>query len=302
MKGHEYSMEHSSFRGAVDGCVSEGGRKMEKSHIRKEVRDRYAEVAKKGAACCGPEPTCCGSGSSAESIGRAIGYEERELRSVPEGANLGLGCGNPKALALLKPGETVLDLGSGAGFDAFLAADKVGPDGNVIGVDMTPEMIDRARENARKGEYPNVEFRLGKIETIPVEDASVDAVISNCVINLSPEKNRVFREAFRVLRSRGRVMVSDIVLERELPESIKSSIEAWAGCIAGAALKEDYLAAIRDAGFQQVEIMGETGVPFDLVANDPTARAMMESMRISQTEAEKIAGTVVSIKVMALKP
>jgi SAM-dependent methyltransferase len=275
---------------------------MEKDEIRKEVRDRYAEVAKEGSSCCGPDLSCCGSASSADSIGKAVGYGESELRSVPEGANLGLGCGNPTALASLKPGETVLDLGSGAGFDAFLAADQVGPDGRVIGVDMTQEMIDRARENARKGEYGNVEFHLGEIEKIPVDDASVDAIISNCVINLSPEKDRVFREAFRVLKPGGRVMVSDIVLERELPDFIKSSVEAWAGCVAGASLKEDYLAAIRDAGFQEVEVVGESGVPFDLVANDPNARAMMESMRVSQAEAEKIVGTVVSVKVKALKP
>ena len=275
---------------------------MEKDEIRREVRDRYAEVAKKGSSCCGPDLSCCGSASSADSIGKAIGYGESELRSVPEGANLGLGCGNPTALASLKPGETVLDLGSGAGFDAFLAADQVGPDGRVIGVDMTREMIDRARENARKGEYGNVEFRLGEIEKIPVDDASVDAVISNCVINLSPEKDRVFREAFRVLKPGGRVMVSDIVLERELPDFIKSSVEAWAGCIAGASLKEDYLSAIRDAGFLEVEVVGESGVPFDLVANDPTARAIMEQMNLSQDEAERIAGSVTSVKVMALKP
>jgi len=275
---------------------------MEKDDIRREVRDRYAEVAKTGSSCCGPDLSCCGSASSADSIGKAIGYGESELRSVPEGANLGLGCGNPTALASLKPGETVLDLGSGAGFDAFLAADQVGPDGRVIGVDMTPEMIGRARENARKGEYGNVEFRLGEIEKIPVDDASMDAVISNCVINLSPEKPRVFREAFRVLKPGGRVMVSDIVLERELPDFIKSSVEAWAGCIAGASLKEDYLAAIRDAGFLEVEVVGESGVPFDLVANDPTARAMMEKMNLSKEEAERIAGSVKSVKVMALKP
>ena len=275
---------------------------MEKGDIRKEVRESYAKVAKEGTSCCGPDLSCCGSGSTADSIGKAIGYSDSELKSVPDGSNLGLGCGNPTALASLQPGETVLDLGSGAGFDAFLAADQVGPDGRVICVDMTPEMVGRARENARKGEYGNVEFRLGEIEKMPVEDASVDAVISNCVINLSPEKGRVFQEAFRVLRPGGRVMVSDIVLERELPDFIKSSMEAWAGCIAGAALKEDYLAAIRDAGFREVEVVGETGVPFDLVASDPTARAMMESMRISQAEAEKIVGTVVSVKVMAQKP
>jgi SAM-dependent methyltransferase len=275
---------------------------MEKEEIRKEVRERYADVAKTGGGCCAPDTSCCGSGSTADEIGKAIGYSDSELGTVPDGANLGLGCGNPTALASLQEGETVLDLGSGAGFDAFLASEKVGEGGRVIGVDMTPEMIDRARANAGKGPYGNVEFRLGEIEKLPVGDSSVDAVISNCVVNLSPDKPKVFGEAFRVLKPGGRLMVSDIVLERELPEFIKSSMEAWAGCIAGAALKEEYLAAVRGAGFEEVEVVGEARVPFDLVANDPTARAMMESMRISQAEAEKIAGTVVSVKVMALKP
>jgi SAM-dependent methyltransferase len=275
---------------------------MEGKDIRKEVKERYGDVAKSGSTCCGPSPSCGGAGSNAESIGRAIGYSEEELKAVPEGANLGLGCGNPTALASLQQGETVLDLGSGAGFDAFLAAEKVGEKGRVIGVDMTEEMIDRARENARRGPYPNVEFRLGEIESIPVGDAEVDVVISNCVINLSPEKPKVFREAFRVLKPGGRIMVSDIVLERELPDFIRSSVEAWTGCIAGADLKEDYLAAIGDAGFEEVEVVGEAGVPFDLVANDPTARAIMEKMRLSRDEAERIADTVVSVKVMALKP
>jgi SAM-dependent methyltransferase len=276
---------------------------MEKNEIRKEVRERYAEAAKTGGGCCGGlDTSCCGSGSTADEIGKAIGYSDSELGTVPDGANLGLGCGNPTALASLREGEIVLDLGSGAGFDAFLASEKVGTGGRVIGVDMTPEMIERARENAGKGPYGNVEFRLGEIEKLPVDDGSVDAVISNCVVNLSPDKPKVFGEALRVLKPGGRLMVSDIVLERELPEFIKSSVEAWTGCVAGAALKEDYLGAIRGAGFEEVEVVGEARVPFDLVANDPTARAMMETMRVSKKEAEKIAGTVVSVKVMALKP
>jgi len=264
------------------------------------VRDRYAGIASAGSSCCGPSgSTCCGDAAQAAS---GLGYAMVDLELLPDGANLGLGCGAPLQAAGVVGGETVLDLGSGAGFDAFLAARAVGASGRVIGVDMTPEMIERARENAGKGPYGNVEFRLGEIEKLPVDDGSVDAVISNCVVNLSPDKPKVFGEALRVLKPGGRLMVSDIVLERELPEFIKSSVEAWAGCVAGAALKEDYLGAIRGAGFEEVEVVGEARVPFDLVANDPTARAMMETMRVSKKEAERIAGTVVSVKVMALKP
>jgi len=170
---------------------------------------------------------------------------------------LGLGCGNPIGLAEVRHGETVLDLGSGAGVDAFLAAREVGPGGHVIGVDMTPAMLDRARENAAKGGYSNVEFRLGEIEHLPVPDASVDVIVSNCVVNLSPEKDRVFREAFRVLKPGGRMLVSDLVLEKPLPEETRESIEAYVGCIAGASLKEDYVQLIRGAGFQDVTILRE---------------------------------------------
>ena len=168
---------------------------------------------------------------------------------IPEGANLGLGCGNPVALASLRPGETVLDLGSGGGIDCFLAARKVGPEGRVIGVDMTAEMIHLARENAQKSGLKNVEFRLGEIENLPLEDGSVDAVISNCVINLSTDKERVFREIYRVLKPGGRMMVSDIVLDGELPAKVKDSVAAYTGCIGGALKRDDYLAAIVKAGF-----------------------------------------------------
>lgn len=186
-----------------------------------------------------------------------MGYSLDDLKSVPEGANLGLGCGNPVALASLKKGETVLDLGSGAGFDSFLAANKVGETGRVIGVDMTPEMIETAQENARKNDYKNVEFRLGEIENLPVDDNFVDIIISNCVINLSPDKPQVFREAFRVLKSGGRLMVSDMVLLRELPRAIKNSVEAYIGCVAGASMKDDYLKMINDVGFGDVTVVNE---------------------------------------------
>ena len=275
---------------------------MKKEDVKKFVRERYAGVAITESGCCGPAESACGCGGSTDTIGRAIGYSDEELSTVPEGANLGLGCGNPTALASLKEGETVLDLGSGAGFDCFLASDKVGPSGKVIGVDMTSEMIDKARENARQGGYENVEFRLGEIEHLPVPDAAADIIISNCVINLSPEKGSVFREAFRVLKPGGRIMVSDIVLLRELPDFIGKSADSWASCVAGAALKGDYLKNIEDAGFDDIEILGEDTVPFDIVANDPTAKAMMKTFGIDDEKAKEIAASVVSMKVGAVKP
>jgi SAM-dependent methyltransferase len=218
---------------------------MEKEEIGKIVRQAYGDVAKQGSSCCGPAKPCCGSTDLAQNISRNIGYSEEELKAVPEGANLGLGCGNPIALASLKEGEVVLDLGSGAGFDCFLAANQVGRTGKVIGVDMTAEMLERARENARNGNFDNVEFRIGEIENLPVGDNQVDIIISNCVINLSPKKKRVFQEAFRVLRPGGRLMVSDIVLLKDLPEEIKNSVAAYVGCIAGATTKEEYLKAVK---------------------------------------------------------
>ena len=210
---------------------------MDKGEIRKVVRKGYAKIAKQDSSCCAPVKSCCGSTDLAQDISRNIGYTEEELKAVPEGANLGLGCGNPIALASLKEGETVLDLGSGAGFDCFLAASRIGGKGRVIGVDMTPEMVEKARENARKVNSANVEFRLGEIENLPVADNSVDVVISNCVINLSPEKGRVFTETLRVLKPGGRLMISDIVLLKELPDVLRNSIEAYVGCLSGAYLK-----------------------------------------------------------------
>jgi SAM-dependent methyltransferase len=239
---------------------------MKAKHIKKKVRESYGEIARKGSSCC-CSPTnepCCGS--EAKTASKAIGYSNQEIASVPEGANLGLGCGNPIAIASIKPGETVLDLGSGPGFDSFLAAQKVGKNGKVIGVDMTPEMIEKARGNARKGKYTNIEFRLGEIEQLPVEDNSIDIVISNCVINLSPDKAKVFKEAYRVLKPGGRLMVSDLVLLKELPESVKDSEAAYVGCIAGAMLKKDYIGAAEKAGFKKLKVVGE--VPFAIEAAD----------------------------------
>jgi ubiquinone/menaquinone biosynthesis C-methylase UbiE len=238
----------------------------------------------------------------AQDISRNIGYTEEELKAVPEGANLGLGCGNPVALASLKEGETVLDLGSGAGFDCFLAASRVGGGGRVIGVDMTPEMVEKARSNAIKGNYANVEFRLGEIENLPAADHSVDAVISNCVINLSPEKKKVFAEAYRVLKPGGRLMVSDIVLLKELPDVVKKSIEAYVGCVSGAALKDEYLRIMKAAGFQDVRIIDETSFPVEFIANDPTAKELIKNSKMPPEKVKEVASSIISIKVYGAKP
>ncbi len=275
---------------------------MDKEEIRKAVREGYGKIAKQDSSCCASEKSCCGSAHSAQDIGRKIGYSEEELKVVPEGANLGLGCGNPIALASLKEGEVVLDLGSGAGFDCFLAANQVGKTGKVIGVDMTAEMLDRARENARKGNYDNVEFRLGEIENLPVGDHQVDVIISNCVINLSPNKKRVFQEALRVLRPGGKLMVSDIVLLKELPGEIRNSVAAYVGCVGGAVTKKEYLEAIQAAGFKETKVLGETAFSAELLANDPTAGEIARNLKLSREEAQDLASSVVSMKVSAIKP
>ena len=269
--------------------------------IRKSVREGYAQVARTSGSCCGPTKGCCGT-SAPEAVSRAVGYSEAELAALPDGANLGLGCGNPVALASLRPGETVLDLGSGAGIDCFLAAKKVGPSGRVIGVDMTPEMLEKARQNAAKVQAANVQFRLGEIEHLPVSDNSVDAVISNCVINLSPDKPQVFRDTFRVLRPGGRLMVSDLALTAELPSAVRDSVAAYVGCVAGALLKIDYLTAMSDAGFTDVRVVSEEHYPVDLLTGDPRAGEAMADSGISREELLAAAQSVVSIKVTARKP
>jgi arsenite methyltransferase len=281
---------------------------MKQEEITKSVRDNYARVAKEsGSSCCGnkkssAKSSCCGQGSlTPDKISKAVGYSEADINQVPDGANLGLGCGNPVALASLKTGEVVLDLGSGAGFDCFLASARVGPQGQVIGVDMTPEMLDKARANSRKGNYQNVEFRLGEIENLPVGDNSVDAIISNCVINLSPDKPRVFREAFRVLKAGGRLMVSDIVLTKALPDALKDSIEAYVSCVAGASPREEYLQAMRDAGFTDVKVITETTFPLENFVEDPVAKNMMKDSKINKSQVEELASAIVSVKVSALK-
>ena len=219
--------------------------------IKQAVRNQYGKVAQSNSCGCGP--SCCTT-PSADGASRELGYSEEQVNAIPEGANMGLGCGNPQAIAALKPGEVVLDLGSGGGFDCFLAAKQIGETGRVIGVDMTPEMVSKARLNAEKGNYLNVEFRLGEIEYLPVADNSVDVIISNCVINLSPDKHRVFMEALRVLKPGGRLAISDIVATAVLPEDLKKDLALYTGCMAGAELISDLEALLVDSGFTKVRI------------------------------------------------
>ncbi|KKG07344.1 arsenite methyltransferase [Methanosarcina sp. 2.H.A.1B.4] len=226
---------------------------MDATEKKEVIKKKYQEIVTLGGSCCSGGG-CCGDSSSAD-LSKSFGYSEADVQVVPD-ANLGLGCGNPTAFAELKPGDIVLDLGSGAGFDCFLAAQRVGSSGKVIGVDMTPEMIEKAQANAQKYGYLNVEFRHGDIEALPVDDSSVDVIISNCVINLAPDKEKVFREAFRVLKPEGRMYVSDMVLLAELPEDLKNDKELLAGCVAGAVLKEEYLKLLINAGFS-VKILAE---------------------------------------------
>jgi arsenite methyltransferase len=232
--------------------------------IREIVRDRYGAIAENAdhapvqvsSACCGESSSrCCGSDeASAVRYGVALGYSTAELSAAPEGANLALGCGNPIAIASIKPGETILDLGSGAGFDCFVAARQLAGTGRVIGVDMTPAMITKARRNAARAGYGNVEFRLGEIEALPAADATVDLAISNCVINLSPEKPRVFRELFRVLKSGGRLSIADVVARQPLPAAWRDDEDQLAGCIAGAETAANLERWLAEAGFTDIRI------------------------------------------------
>ena len=274
---------------------------------RKKVREGYARIAVSQASCCGSSKT--------EDAGRKIGYTSRELRSAPQGANMNLGCGNPVALASLKEGETVVDLGSGGGLDCFLAAKRVREGGRVIGVDMTPEMIDKARQNAREGRYKNVEFRLGEIENLPVADGTADVVISNCVINLAPDKRRVFEEALRILKPHGRLMVSDIVLQKELPEDAKRNASP-ASCVQGAIMKDEYIDMMKQVGFQEVKVVRSTQRgPKDLepdldpeviVLNSKTnteeVKKVSELGEKARKRAMEILAATMSVDILAIRP
>jgi SAM-dependent methyltransferase len=263
--------------------------------IREMVSEGYARVAREASSCCGSRPP------GADEAARKVGYEQGQLDAVPDGANLGVGCGNPTAIDALRPGEVVVDLGSGAGMDSFLAARQVGETGRVIGIDMTGEMLEKARENARKGGFDNVEFRQGIIEELPLEDESVDVILSNCVINLSPEKERVYTEAYRVLKPGGRIMVSDIVLEQALPEKVLNSVDAYIGCVSGAILREEYLETIRRAGFSEVRVEREACFGDAIDLDDPQITGAMEYLDVTREQARDYAKAVTSIHVFARK-
>ena len=228
-------------------------KKEKQDDIRDRVREHYAAVATKAIVCTCGDP-CCSPLAKAQDVSAKIGYTPEEMGAAPEGANMGLGCGNPQAIANLKPGETVVDLGSGGGFDCFLAAKQVGERGRVIGIDMTAKMVKKASVNARNSVYRNVEFKLGEIEHLPVSDESADVVISNCVINLSPDKPQVFRDAFRILRKGGRLAVSDVVAIGQLPDDVKQNLDAYCGCVAGAASVSEVERMLLEAGFSEVSV------------------------------------------------
>jgi arsenite methyltransferase len=272
--------------------------------VRQKVRDGYGKIADSGGTCCGPAPTCCGSSPVAsETLAQHIGYTPEELAALPEGANMGLSCGNPNALAALQPGEVVLDLGAGGGFDVFIAGRKVGSAGRAIGVDMTPEMLAKARKNIttyreRTG-LDNVEFRLGEIEHLPLADASVDAVISNCVINLSPDKPRVWREIARVLKPDGRVAVSDLALLKPLPPAVVEMVEALVGCVAGAVLVSDTETMAREAGLEDIVLKSKSGYIEGMVDwQDPLYEKIISHLPAGT----KPSNYVTSLEITARKP
>lgn len=268
---------------------------MSDTNLKATVRRAYGKIALDAAA------PCCGAGGPDE-VSERIGYSQDELASLPEGANLGLGCGNPLALASLQPGDVVLDLGSGAGIDCFLAAQAVGPSGRAIGVDMAPEMVARANANAASGGYANVEFRLGELESLPVDDDSVDLVVSNCVINLVPDRGQVYREALRVLRPGGRVSVSDTIQTVALPEALLETEVAKAACISAAVTKEAYLASLTEAGFTDVRIESEKPYPQDLGFEERLIEGLRDEQGVPEEAVRAAARSLVSIAVTAVKP
>jgi SAM-dependent methyltransferase len=272
--------------------MSNERRPQDADEIRQVVSEGYAHIVESHGSA---------EVERARTVSERLGYSQEQLDAVPEGANLGVGCGNPTAIDALGEGDVVVDLGSGAGFDALLAARQVGPSGRVIGVDMTEAMLEKARENAKAAGADNVEFRKGQIEELPIESESVDVIISNCVINLSPEKARVYAEAYRVLRPGGRVMISDVVLDRPLPEAVLGSIDAYIGCVGGASLREEYLDTIRKAGFSEVRVEreGRFGDSFDF--DDPLVREVIDRLEISDDEAKSYADAIVSLHIFARK-
>lgn len=274
---------------------------MKEKEIKRAVKEGYARIAKQATSYYSSQE---GSGyfDNLEDICKRIGYSEEDISAAPPESNLGLGCGNPVALAAIKEGERVLDMGSGAGFDCFLASSLVGPSGQVIGVDITSEMVDKARANAKKGGYENIDFRQGDLENMPVADNYVDVVISNCVINLVPNKRLVFKEAFRVLKPGGRLAISDVVLTRELPNFVKNSTKAYIGCLAGAIMKQEYLQIIGNVGFSDISVAAESSFPVQSLLCESRGSSAIEMPQFSPEQQKEIAESVLSIKVNARKP
>lgn len=272
--------------------------------IKDAVVDSYGKLAKSTKNnLLGNLFACCDPSDNATQVGKAIGYTEEELTSVPIGSNLGVGCGNPSAMGSIKTGDTVVDLGSGAGFDSFIVSRIVGYNGEVIGIDLSDDMLDLARKNSKKGKYTNVRFLKGDIEELPLDTGIADHVISNCVINLSLNKGEVYKEAYRVLKPGGRISISDIVLERELPEKIKSSLTSHIACVSGAEPIKDYLQYVKDAGFKDIKIESKSEFPLELMLADPQVMKLAKEMDFSldSSEAKEIASSVVSISLSAIK-
>ena len=262
------------------------------------VRDRYGKIAESGSSCCGPAATsCCGPSPSGISTG--LGYKPVDLELLPEGADLGLGCGAPLENLELQPGETVVDLGSGAGIDALIAARAVGPEGRVIGIDMTPEMLDKARANAAAAGADHVEFREGRLETLPVDDATVNAITSNCVINLVPDKSKVFAEIHRILTPGGRLVVSDVMLDGELPEIITKDVMAYVGCVSGAVQRENYLRMLTEAGLGEIEVVKD--VDFLATVADSLPEEISSALEELGLSNEDLRGVVRSVTYRARK-
>lgn len=276
---------------------------MNDEQIKQNVKKGYADIVRRNTKknFLPKFLQCCDTKAFVADVSKKIGYSEAELKNVPEDANLGIGCGNPTALASIEKGETILDLGSGAGFDCFLASLETGETGKVIGVDITPEMVEKAKQNAKKGNYNNVEFKLGEIEDLPIENDSIDLIISNCVINLSNQKEQVFAEAFRVLKPGGRIMISDIILLNELPDYVKNSVEGHIACLSGAIRKEDYLAAITKAGFTNIRIDKQAPFPLELMITDPIAQKIIADNNLTEREMRDIANSIASISISAKK-
>jgi arsenite methyltransferase len=276
---------------------------MKPDQIQENVKKAYSDIVERNTSktIISKLFSCCDPQTMATEISKKVGYSTQQIEQVPESANMGLGCGNPTALASIKKGETILDLGSGAGFDCFLAAHETGKTGHVFGVDMTPKMVEQAQKNALKGNYTNVTFKLGHIENLPIEDNSIDLIISNCVINLSSQKEQVFKEAFRVAKPNGRIMISDIILLNDLPDFILNSLEGYVACLAGSVRKEVYLDAMANAGFTDIKIDKQTIFPIELMVNDPIAQKIIKENHLTDSDIQNIANSIASIAISAKK-